>query len=447
MNAVSRTPLWQKSLLGLVLWLPLEDQLRKVTGNPLWLFLLKDAIVLVAVLACHATTPGGLSLRMIPRGLRLVLAWGVVLHVLGAFNPLLSGLTVPVVGIKMTFSYVPLLLVGYVLAQDGRALRRVLLALVATGAAVAVVGLYQAFVDPSLLTPERTADTEGLQLWESRGSVAYITSLFISPGRYVLFLLNSFAAALTLSFLGSSHASRLAVLAAGGVIALGLLSSGGRTGPASIAGVLLLAFAIGRWQHARDSGRAHAGMTLRVLVAAGATALLLAVAAARLPQLGTILGFYRESLSEDGPAERFRGVIDQASDVVDSRTWLMGRGTGSASFGVTYLDPVADIQVEGGYLTHLWELGVLGLTFYLALAAALSRLFLARPPGGGTQSHQAVATGIGALVLWELWAVNFLAPVLQQYVVAIFLWLFAGVAHGLNDLPTRAHDQTAPSRT
>jgi hypothetical protein len=222
------------------------------------------------------------------------------------------------------------------------------------------------------------------------------------------------------------------------VVSVGLLTSGARLGVLAlvllVAGCLRLLLA-----RARDEGagpvqrRRQTTRQVLSLVTLGVAAVTLVLLLSERVQ--TIVDFYRETLAAPESGVRSRAEVNLAFLNFDAATWLFGHGTGSASYGIQYVLADVEFASEGGYAAIVWELGVLGLVFYLVLAFQLSRIFVVPKAGSLQPWWRPVSAALGSLVLLELWVLNLLAAMLQQYVVAIVLWLFTGIALGLQARP------------
>lgn len=435
-----RTPAWVWGLHLLLVWITVEDTVRKFLLNSLVVYLVKDILVLLVVAGALASPVGRRSLRLVPRPLAGALAWGFLLYVIGSFHPELPSPLVPLNGLRLTFVYVPLLVVGLCYSCEGRDPALLLRTVLVVGALVAGVGIYQALVNPSFLTPEPSEELAGLQIGMTRAEgVAYVTSTFLSPARYVVFLLVAVAAGLAIALLCRRRRARAFTLGGLALVTLGLLTSGARIG---IVGLTLLV--LGSWllllKSARSTGgvrRRREGMrdVLRLVALAGVGIAIVLVFSERVR---TIVNFYQETLADPESGVRSRAEVNLAFLQLDAETWLFGHGTGSASFGIQYIVPDVEFSIEGGYAAMVWELGFLGLAFYLALALQVSRVFLVPPPGLAPTSWRPLSAALGSLVLLSLWVLNLLGASLQQYVVAIPLWLFTGVVLGLRSRPEAA---------
>lgn len=416
-------------------WMTFEDQARKNMGNPLWVYFIKDALIIGTYLLC--LRPRALrSLPMVlPRGLKTVLLWGLVIHTLGAVNPRLETPLLAAVTLKMTFFYVPLFYVGFMFARGNHRLAALLRTIAWAGAIAAAIGTYQALVDHEFLTPEPVGQLEGAQLRMTREEgIHYVTSTFLSPGRYVFFLLNCLAAAAALWAWPRTRRERSHGLISAALIVVGLATSGARAGIVALLLMLPLAYVFSRLgEPRRRIGFRPVSWRRAELALFGAVGALVLVALLS-PAVANVLGFYWDSLTQDhlGSVSSRLGINLWFTEV-DATTWLFGNGTGAASLGTQYLGRRSDIVAEGGYISTLWELGILGLVFYLALAQQVTSLFLRAARLAEGTTHRLLAITFGPLFFVELWYLNIIGPVLQQYVVAIFLWFFSGVLVGVRE--------------
>jgi hypothetical protein len=429
-----RWRVWSLLVPALFAWLAVEDQIRKSLDNPIAVFFVKDLLTLAIVVPCLAPARLRAVGRVVPRWLVGLIGWGFVLYLLGSLNPGIENALVPLVGIKLTFSYVPLLIAGARFGVEGGDVRTLSRVLLAISGLVAGAGIYQALVDPTFLNPEAAGGLEGAQLRMERGGIQYVTSTFLSPARYVMFLFFGAGAGMLLYLTDRTPPARALGLGGLGLASLALVTSGARLGVAGLALILPLAGGL-LWLGQRRTGalsgrgrgqRATPGQALTlVLLVAGAVAL----ASYFLPPVADALQFYWESLfalRAEGTLSRLQTHLELANP--DLRTWIFGHGTGTASFGIGYVGEDLNYSVEGGYGAMIWELGGIGLLFYLLLAAAITAIFVRPPAFDPARPPTALAPAYGSIVLFSLWYVNILAPVLQQYVVAVFLWFFTGMA-------------------
>lgn len=428
--------------MAFFIWIAIEDQLRKSLENQLVVYLIKDVVLVYVLLRCLQASRAGPRHPVIPRAFAAILSWGLILYVLGSLNPLLSNRLAALVGIKLTFSYMPLIYLGYRFAEEGGGIDRFCRSVTLTGVAVSLIGVYQATVDPTFLTPEAFGGLEGAQLRWSREGVPYVTSTFLSPGRYVLYLLNVFAAGLYVILIEPRRRWQLVWLALLGVVVLGLITTGARLGLAAMPLLVATLFAVAWIRAANRSFRkglpARSGTTAVVVVLLFSVALL-GLASSLSPAVADALSFYWDSMFSQGAAGLLERQLYHVQEITkaDPLTLVFGRGTGSASFGVGYLQDAPELMTEGGYASSVWELGLLGLVYYCVLAGYISSAFLGlrRMAAPGTPLIAFMAS-FTPLVLFELWYVNVLGPVLQQYVVAVFLWFLTGVCLALRDART-----------
>lgn len=424
-------------VLGLFVWIPLEDVFRKLFGAPLGIHLVRDAFVVATLVATLRAYPGR-SADLIPGSLRSLLTWGLLLYCVWSFHPALVSPLIPLSGIRLTFLAAPLFLVGAHFAQDEARLKKLLWTLVIIGCLTAALGTMQALVDPDFFNPPVDERPSEWLVGIVRGDVQFVTGPFLAQYRYLIMLLNASAAALCLFFV-SSRRHRLLAAACAFPMGVGLIASGARNGPLALAvlfgGPALLALARKpRWETLR--GRAVAA----AIVAAVASSLAVAMS----ERLSEIARFYFESLfAEQAEGLKWRLQVNLDFLYFGAETWLFGHGTGAASLGVQYLLSGYEPVLEGGYSSLVWELGGLGLLFYALLAGHLSWIFVRTKATQVSRLAEALALSFAPVVLMELWFLNLLALSLQQHLIAIPLWFFAGATWALGDRATQVKDSHA----
>lgn len=423
-------------VFGLFAWTCVEDETRKLLGAPLAVYLVKDILVAAAVVLSVRSASPQLLRQAMPPGLRTLLLWGGLLYVLGSFNPRLESYRIPLNGIHMTFFAVPMIVVGARFASLPRGVERLLWVVLGLSAAVACLGLVQAFVDPNFLNP--LPDEVQADYWLVgivRGEVPYVSGPFLSPGRYVTQLMNGGAAGLCLYFLSGRARDRALALAGSVLVGAGLVMSGARTGPFVVVLLFLGSMLAHEWRGRLSASGLDRPWRGRAIALVLTTVLAGGMAVVASERVAGTLDFYWESLfAEGGAGLRHHAEADLGLTEFDLSTWLFGNGTGAASFGIQHVFPDFVPVTEGGYSSVAWELGALGLTFYVLLAVAVCRVFLPGPRRANALSN-ALAPTFGTLVLIELWLLNATGYVLQQYVVSIPLWFFTGLAWRLRSTP------------
>lgn len=432
---------WETATGVLFAWLVVEDLVRKLAGNDLRVYFVKDLFFALAVVAL-ATSGTGLArdLRQATgaagRVLGVLVVWAVVLSVPTA----LEDWRIPVVGLRLDFLYVPLVVAGWRIARDQGRLVRWLTGLALLSGIGSLIGVVQAFVGPSFLAPGVPVRGLGnlvlVRGTATSGPVYRPTGTFVDPGRFSSFANVGLALCLAALFVTVGGRRRL-VAAATAACGAGVWVSGGRAG--FIAAVALIALAVigGPWALGRPSLSRAGGVVLAALMG-------LAVLSVTAPELlETRLRWYQETLDPRSPtnewAFRWRSYSGATAGGI-FRGGLVGQGTGRESLGKQYLyeggDPAdAEIygyQTEGGYAAVAIEWGVVGLALWVTWTAA----WLARAHGAVRRRRgDPVAASAVVLVAW-LWfflVIGFFGGLqgFQNYLANAYFWLLSGVVFGI----------------
>ncbi|MBI2933650.1 MAG: hypothetical protein HYY16_18560 [Planctomycetes bacterium] len=436
---------WRAGVYLLFLWIPAEELVRKFAGNDMAFFLVKD-ILLAATYAAYFLAERRAdpkrafsSPAVVP--LLLWFGWAVV----QVFNPHSNGVFMGLVGLRMSFAYVPLIFLGFHMFRDDRELRRFCTALLALILIVDAVGLLQLILGPTFMNPSRFVRPTGADFLQARGTLAYgiftyTNSVFASESRYGRFLLLSFA--LILGFTGFAQSQRLNRLRLLCVIALlatgvNLLMNGSRTLFVCLA-LIGVGFIVLRIRESASRALPSAFVLGAALVAAGSFTWFAHPRIAR-----SVYGFYYATLSPDSAdfevARRLRqNVTNETGSVwgAIAASGLFGHGTGTASQGSQYVmtrgGPGARAEhinpVESGFGAFAWEHGVVGLGLVLWWMVAL----LADQLRAARELRHGRWLGLGAAIF--LWSALFLGPItlwgiqgFQDFVVNSHLWFWSGV--------------------
>ena len=182
---------WRASLRLLTILLVLEDLIRKYSGNDLRVYLAKDLVLVVLIIGLFLDPDVRGAWRRATGRSRLFLyaliGWASVMAVPSAFEDP----RMPLVGLRLDFIYVPLVIVGWLISQRREELTRWLIWFSVIGATVSLVGITQALVGPSFLLPG--GETPGLEdIVLFRGFVGSElvfrpTSTFVDPGRFAAY--------------------------------------------------------------------------------------------------------------------------------------------------------------------------------------------------------------------------------------------------------------------
>jgi hypothetical protein len=444
---------WRKGLYLFLAWLLFEDFARKYLGNNMAIYFAKDFLLLVIYISFIAAyrrkeVTGFRPPFLVPL---LLLVWFGVIQI---FNPGSTHIMFGLLGFKVYFYYIPLLLIGYALINSEAELRRFFFTTLALSAIVSGLGIAQAILGHTFLNPTNLADEirELSTLYRAApisGAVFYRpNSVFVSTGRFGNFMLVTWL--MVFGFAGylllRHKRGRAFVFCVLGVTAAALVLASSRGvvmwggGSALVAA---LAFVWGApWRQRevvrvlRTLQRAFAGVVL-------AMALLLFL----FPEaLLSRVAFYSETLSPTSPASELQHrtwdyPMANFLGAFGFERWPYGYGIGTCSLGVQYVSkffhanqPV--IGVESGFGTLVVEMGIGGLLlwFVMSFAIVLSAWRVVKGLRGSPWFP------IAFLIFW--YAGLLLFPMTyagmqayQDYMLNAYLWLLLGI---LFRLPTLA---------
>jgi hypothetical protein len=422
---------WRASLGLLLVWLVLEDLLRKFAGNDLRIYFAKDVIfvVLLVGLLMDANvrrwwTQSTGATRYV---LYALVAWGLIMSVPSFWvDPRL-----PFIGLRLDFMYAPLVAAGFAIGSRGSSMRWWLLFVASVGAGISLIGVIQATIGPTFLSPGRpTPGLIHLELFRGIDSTVYRpTATFVDPGRFAAFAVLGFAVSLA-AFVMSRGGKRILAVTCAIANAAGIWVSGGRAG--LVVGILLVAFAAmaGPLAEGRLAPGRAVGMVASIVFAG-------VILTALLPGVvGTRLRWYSETLDPRSSLNEWSFRAEAAIENTERGLrigGLFGQGTGTESLGKQYLtgDPnqrAGLYQVEGGYASIAVELGAVGVALWLAWSIGWTvRQWRSIKAGRG---HRRAAA---AFVLF-CWMLSFLFywfvigfQGFQNYVANAYFWLLSGV--------------------
>lgn len=439
--AVAALPLllrrWQWALGSLLVWLVVEDLVRKLAGNDLLVYLVKDLLLLIAVVAVAASPRARGLWRSTTGWTRWALyalgTWALVMAVPSA----LLDVRVPLVGLRLNFLYVPLVVAGALIAADRASLRDWLLGLGCVGAVSSAAGLIQAYVGPSFLAP--SAPVRGLQNLvlvrgnEISGALYRPTGTFVDPGRFASMALVTLAISLAALLVtrGRRHWVALVCVMVNGTA---VLATGQRSAFVLAVALIGVATVARRWGEGRHLLRSAALVVAVTLVGVTTSAILAPEA------VSSRAAWYRTTLDPrletNEWAFRWRSYSTATAEGLDTGG-LFGEGTGTESLGLQYLSPGAgsdDVRydVEGGYASIAVEWGLVGLALWLAWSLAwMHRQWTrVRQVRGDplAASGLVLLAWIGGLLFLQL-AIGLQA--FQNYLANAYFWLLSGMVLAL----------------
>ncbi|MGH9013432.1 MAG: hypothetical protein ACRDZ1_05795 [Acidimicrobiia bacterium] len=426
---------WRVLLGSLFAWLVVEDLLRKLAGNDLRLYFVKDVIYLLVLIGL-ATDPGVRSTWTRATGrtrwaLYALIGWGLALSVASFFeNPVL-----PAVGMRLHFLYVPLVVAGFLMARDSARVRRWLVGLATLAAAASIVGIIQAVVGPDFLSPGQPTDLQHLELTRrtlSGRELFQPSGPFADPGRLIAASVVGVTVAFA-AFVGWRKQARGPILL-GIVCAAGTWAASGKAG-VILVGTLALATIVSLRFGSRERRVRWAMGTATVLIVA-----LVALAAAFPGLFRDRVEYFAQTLSPTSPVNEWSDRFDAwESDIARGIAigGLLGTGTGQESLGRQYIfgdetDERRLSQVEGGYASLAVEWGLIGIGLWLVWSISWTRRLWR---SGKRLRGSSLASATFVLFAWAVMVlfVRFMTGLSswQDYLPNAYFWFLSGVVFGL----------------
>jgi hypothetical protein len=441
---------WRTGVYLFFAWLLFEDLVRKYTGNNMYVYFGKDALVGVTYVSFLAAWSRRDTLLFRPP-FRYALALFFLLGLVQVFNPFSPSIFYGLLGLKLYFYYIPLMFVGYAMLRRESDLQRLLAVTMGMAGVIALIGIIQAIVGADFLNPHSGADIEGLShvvRFTSTGiHVPRPASVFVSDGRFGQFLILAFILGMGAAGYHLLRRSRGGIITfpVVALLAVATIVSGQR-GAFSWAAIsaLVLSGAM-LWGAAPKFGE---GFPLVRAIRRGFVfvALALALGVTIFPDVvGARWQLYRETLSPDSPefeagARAWDYPESELLKAFSDPDWVVGHGIGTSSLGSQYVTrimdaPPTDIAVENGFGTLILEFGILGPILWLVWS--LSLMFA---------SLQVVLTLKGTwafpVAFSILWLSFFLLFAMtwggiggfENFVLNAYFWLLVGVLFRLPEL-------------
>jgi len=444
---------WRRGVYCFVAWIAVEDLVRKFLGNNMIVYFAKDFLALVLYLSFFVARRSTLTKLCRPPFLipLLVFFWYCAIQV---FNPASTSIFYGLMGLKLSFFYAPLFLVGHALVDSNKELRRFfffnsVLILLVTG-----FGIAQSILGPTFLNPEMIQeDIRNLStLYRASpitGLLAYRpTSFFVSTGRFQNFLTVMWVLALGFGgfLLMRKQTGRLLGFTTVGMVSAAALMTASRgVFVWTLASAIVVAPAViwgASWAEEQRIRIMRAIRRAAVFVAIALTILI-----SIFPhEVGSRLAIYSETLSpyssrselgfrsRDYPLQNFVAAFAYPR-------WPYGYGIGTASLGVQYVARIMhaipmNIGVENGYGQLVIELGIVGLLLWIFLAYAITRsAWRAAKNLKGT-----VWFPIGFAIFWYTFLLAFPMSfygyvTYQDFVMNAYFWLMLGVLLRISEFP------------
>jgi hypothetical protein len=449
---------WRKGIYLFLAWLLFEDFARKFLGNNMALYFAKDvlaAVVYISFVVSHRRRDRPTDSFRAPFRIPLLLfVWFGIIQV---FNPSSTHIAYGILGAKIYFYYMPLLVIGYYLLNSETDLRRFFHINLGLMLIIVVLGIAQSILGPRFLNPAVMADdirllSETYRVAPISGvSVYRPTSVFVSTGRFADMLIVAWL--LVFGFSGylilRHRRGRIFAFLALAVTAAGCLMCASRgvfmwtLGGTVVGSVAFVWGAPWRQGEAlrviRALQRASLGVALAIII------LLFTYPDAFLGRLAVYSETLdpRSSASElvhrtrDYPLANFLAAFDYGQ-------WPYGYGIGTISLGGQYVSRFFNVRpsvssVESGFGTIIVEMGIGGLILWIVMSLAV--LFhawkIVRGLRGSPWFPLAFMIFLYAFLLFLPMTFTSMTGY-QDFVLNAYLWLLLGVLFRLPKLALSA---------
>lgn len=435
---------WQNGVYFFLGWLLFEDFARKFLGNNMAIYFAKDFLLLVVYISFLAAFRRKEVQIFRPPFLVpvLIFVWFGIMQI---FNPASTSIWYGLMGVKIFFYYIPLVVIGYALLNNEVQLRRFFTINLALAVVIISLGIAQSVLGPSFLNPAHQAEDlrelSGLYRVSLSGASAYRpTSVFVSAGRYADFILVAWLLVLGFSgYLllrqkqGRNFAFLTVAVAAAGAF---LTASRGTFMWAAINAVATsVAFVWGAPWRQGEALRVFRGIQRAILgVALGMVLVFIAfpdeiLSRVTIYQEALAPGSSTNELTHRGwtyPVENFLGAFNY-------ERWPYGYGIGTAALGGQYVarffnakPPV--VGVESGFGTIIVEMGIVGLVLWIVMSVAiLLTAWKVVKKLKGTPWFP-----LGFVIFWYAFVLLFPATFAgiqpyEDFLLNAYLWLLLGV--------------------
>lgn len=381
---------WRRGLYFFFIWLLVEDLARKYLGNNMAVFFAKDilaGLVYLSFVLAYLRKERNLQVFRPPfLGALLLLVWFAVIQL---FNPASTTIFYGLLGLKIYFYYVPLMVIGYALIDSESALRRFFFLNVGLILVIVSLGIVQAILGPTFLNPEvlgqdirtlsnlyRAAPISGVVVYRPNAT-------FVSAGRFSNFLTVSWL--VILGFTGylllRSRRGRLIAFMGLAITAAGCLLCASRGVFMWCAGSSIVGAAAFMWGAPWRQGEVRRVLRTLVRIVLGITLAVVLLLATYPEALMNRLAVYSETLDPRSPAtELVHRMWDYPVKALllafTYDRWPYGYGIGSVSLGVQYVTRFFNVLppawgVESGFGSIIIEMGIVGLALWFVMSAAV----------------------------------------------------------------------------
>jgi hypothetical protein len=379
---------WRNGVYFFLSWLLFEDFARKFLGNNMAIYFAKDFLLLVVYISFFSACRRKEATTFRPPflGPVLVLVWFGILQI---FNPASTSVWYGLMGVKMFFYYVPLMYLGYALLNSEAELRKFFTINLILALVIVSLGIAQSIIGPTFLNPAVQADDlrEMSSLYRvspESGLIAYRpTSVFVSTGRYVNFLMVAWLLVLGFSgylLLRHKRGRTLAFIAIPITAAGAFMTASRGSFVWSMINAIITSVAFfwgAPWRQGEVMRVMRAVQRASIGIVLGIVLLFYAYPDALVSRLA----IYQETLSPNSasselthrgwtyPMENFLGAFNY-------ERWPYGYGLGTTALGGQYVARFFHVKppvtgVESGYGALVVEMGIGGLILWLVMSVAV----------------------------------------------------------------------------
>lgn len=379
---------WRNGIYLFLGWLLFEDFIRKFLGNNMAIYFAKDFLLLVILISFLAAYRRK-EVQIFKPPFRFPLLIFIWFGVMQIFNPASTSIWFGLMGIKLFFYYVPLILLGYALLNSEEELRRFFTVNLILTLVVISLGIAQSILGPSFLNPAVQAEdlrelSTLYRVSPVTGAIAYRpNSVFVSAGRYANFIMVAWIVVLGFSgylLLRHKRGRVLAFIALPITAAGAFLTASRGTFMWSMANALVSCMAF-LWGAPWRQGEARHAFRSVLRVALGITLGMVILFDAYPDALKSRLAIYEETLSPSSGANELarRGwdyPVQNFLAAFDNPRWPYGYGIGTCSNGLQYISRIFNVKppgaaVESGFGTLVLEMGIGGLILWFVMTGAI----------------------------------------------------------------------------
>ncbi len=455
---------WRFGVVLFLIWLLFEDLVRKYLGNSMTIFFAKDLLVGFAYMSY-------LFARRKKRAEAFKIPFLVPLTVffcfafIQVFNTHSPSIFYGLLGLKLYFYYVPLMLLGYAMMVNPKDLEQFLTINILAGVVIAGLGIAQSvlgvtFLMPDDMAPELYGLSHEIRYSPVTNQMAFApSSVFVSGGRFSWYLILLWILAMgAMGYLLLNRRSDAKYAFLGiGVVTVAVLNSGTRTPFVFVLSSAFVMSAAFLWGAPWKWGQGHRLVkALRRAFLVGGFGLIL-MAAVFPTVIGGNWAFMSETLSFTGEGSElvhrsWEYPVLNLTRAFQYEHWISGYGTGTNSLGLQYVarflsQPYPTAGVESGYGSLIVEMGVLGPVLWIIWVSTLlwSGWRVIR------QLRQTAYFPIGFAIWWyccvDLIFILYLSMAgYQNYVNNAYLWLLVGILFRLPKLAQMPQPVPIPKR-